>query len=209
MARLQGSSASQSPSPLLLDHHEVLSPLAIDFVDPSAEFVRLRHEANESATSIDSATSCSGRGRLRLASLQTGHLGASTMFELGHAKALGIPIFSDPAPLEETYGPWITVVEAPPTSVLTQDLKAPGNGLRGLQRYYERASVRRGWDKESVQDTLLLMTEEMGELARAVERVSPGRDHDGKAPMSLKNWPTSSSTWSTSQAASASTLQKL
>ena len=100
------------------------------------------------------------------------------MFELGHAKALGIPVFSDTVPIEDVYKPWVTVVESPAEVVLTQSSKAPGKGLRGLQRYYERTAARRGWSAESMQDTLLLMTEEMGELARAV-RKSAGLSRDG------------------------------
>lgn len=163
-----------------MDTYEVLSPLGIDFVDPDAEFVRLRHELNASATEIEEQhLSALVEADFVWLHAPEGYIGASAMFELGHAKALGIPIFSDNPPTEETYEAWVTVVSDPTEVALTQELKAPGNGLRGLQHYYERAAARRGWDSETVQDTLLLMTEEMGELARAVRKsIGLSRNHD-------------------------------
>ena len=42
--------------------------------------------------------------------------------------------------------------------------------LKELQIFYARISKERGFDKETAQDTLLLMVEEVGELARAVRK---------------------------------------
>jgi NTP pyrophosphatase (non-canonical NTP hydrolase) len=42
--------------------------------------------------------------------------------------------------------------------------------LKELQKYYAEKSKERGFDKETAQDTLLLMMEEMGELARAIRK---------------------------------------
>ena len=44
--------------------------------------------------------------------------------------------------------------------------------LKELQEFYAQISKERGFDKESAQDTLLLMMEEVGELARAVRKQS-------------------------------------
>jgi NTP pyrophosphatase (non-canonical NTP hydrolase) len=56
---------------------------------------------------------------------------------------------------------------------------APGRGIDRLQRYYRLAASRRGWDKESPRDALLLLTEELGELARAVRKLEGlDRNHD-------------------------------
>ena len=40
--------------------------------------------------------------------------------------------------------------------------------LTELQQYYQQKAEERGFDDETAQDTLLLMIEELGELARAV-----------------------------------------
>lgn len=42
--------------------------------------------------------------------------------------------------------------------------------LKELQRFYAEKSKERGFDKETAQDALLLMVEEVGELARAVRK---------------------------------------
>ena len=42
--------------------------------------------------------------------------------------------------------------------------------IKELQKYYAEKSKERGFDKETAQDILLLMTEEVGELARAIRK---------------------------------------
>lgn len=46
-------------------------------------------------------------------------------------------------------------------------------GLAKLQRYYQGVSEERGWSAEKPQDTILMLIEELGELAREI-RVSAG-----------------------------------
>lgn len=48
-----------------------------------------------------------------------------------------------------------------------------GKGLSKLQSDYAHIAKERGWDNESPKDILVLLTEELGELARAV------RKHEG------------------------------
>lgn len=42
--------------------------------------------------------------------------------------------------------------------------------LSELQKYFHHKAIERGFDKETAQDTLLLMTEELGELAKAIRK---------------------------------------
>lgn len=42
--------------------------------------------------------------------------------------------------------------------------------LSELQKYYQQKAEERGFEKETAQETLLLMTEELGELARAIRK---------------------------------------
>ncbi|OGE83866.1 MAG: hypothetical protein A3B23_01270 [Candidatus Colwellbacteria bacterium RIFCSPLOWO2_01_FULL_48_10] len=44
--------------------------------------------------------------------------------------------------------------------------------LADLQKYYKQKAEERGFGHESARDTLLLMTEELGELARAIRKHS-------------------------------------
>jgi NTP pyrophosphatase (non-canonical NTP hydrolase) len=46
-------------------------------------------------------------------------------------------------------------------------------GLVALQAYYKTVATDRNWEDETPKDVLVLMTEEMGELARAI------RKHEG------------------------------
>jgi NTP pyrophosphatase (non-canonical NTP hydrolase) len=157
----------------LQERYEVLSPISVEFVDPAVDFVRLPHELHDDESSIEQKhLDALVDADFVWLHAPDGYLGLSAAFELGHAKSLGIPIFSDTAPLEAMYTPWITIVDSPDKIELRQELRAPGNGIRSLQNYYERIARRRGWADESAQDTLLLMTEEMGELARAVRKAA-------------------------------------
>lgn len=44
--------------------------------------------------------------------------------------------------------------------------------LKEFQKFYAKIAKERSFDKETAQDTLLLMVEEIGELARAVRKQS-------------------------------------
>ncbi len=159
----------------------LLSPVSVQFVNHEAEFVRLPEEANEATATIEDR---------HLAALSSadfvwlhcpdGYVGTSAAMEIGHARALGIPIFASHAPADTTLCGYVQVVAHPTDAPSLLDA-APGQGLTGLQRYYRRISERRGWGAESPQDTLLLLTEELGELARAVRKAT-GLRRDGAYP---------------------------
>src|SRR4051812_11973981 len=78
---------------------ELLAPAAIDFVDPSADFVRLGTEVGEASGSIE-------RRHLSAITLADfvwlhafeGYVGPSASLEIGYAEVLGIPVFSDTVP---------------------------------------------------------------------------------------------------------------
>ncbi|CAN5452012.1 hypothetical protein BH10ACT7_BH10ACT7_25080 [soil metagenome] len=158
--------------------YALLSPASLDFVDPGAEFVRLIDEFDKSVLDVES-------NHLRAIAEADfvwlhdpeGYVGSSATMELGHARALGIPVFASERPGDETIAAFVTVVDSPRD--VSREFKAsPGHGLSALQSYYRRTAERRGWAGESARDTMLLITEEIGELARAV-RKSEGLARDG------------------------------
>lgn len=163
----------------LRDRYDVLSPSGLDFVNPDQEFVRLAHESEDSVQAIEQ------RHLQAITSADFvwlhapgGYIGSSAALEIGHAQALGIPVFSETVPSDVTLATMVRVVPGP--EAVGQALTVlPGQGLQALQLYYGRAAARRGWDTESAQDTLLLLTEELGELARAVRKTS-GIARDGE-----------------------------
>lgn len=151
-------------------HYTVVAPTGLDFVDPTADFVRLEADGADEISAIEgrhlSAISNADFVWLHVAD---GYVGASATMEIGHARALGIPVFASAAPLDATLASFVSVVDDP-AQVLDLFRADPGSGLLALQSYYRRTALRRGWGDESPRDTLLLITEEMGELARAIRK---------------------------------------
>lgn len=152
----------------------IVSPASFDFVDRDADFVRLPEQHSDPDHVIEARHLAAMRGAdLIWLHSPDGYVGASGAMELGHAMALGIPVFSQTAPADPVLAVAVVVVSSPSDigSAMVGQASAPGTGLDRLQRYYGVAASRRGWDKESPRDTLLLMTEELGELARAVRKL--------------------------------------
>lgn len=163
---------------------DVLSPSSIAWIDPSAEFVRLHDERDRDVNEIE---------QRHLSAIQNadfvwlfcpdGYVGSSAAMEVGYAHALGVPVLAELKPSDQTIAEMVTVVDGGPSIAASHLTSTPGRGLGGLQKYYSRVAARRGWDGESARDTLLLLTEELGELARAV-RKDAGLRRDGAYPTS-------------------------
>jgi NTP pyrophosphatase (non-canonical NTP hydrolase) len=167
---LKGLTASWTE---LCDRFRVLSPLDVSWVDPEAEFVRVESEIGTDASVLE---------RRHLDAIQladfvwlhcpAGYVGQSAALEVGYAHALGIPILCETKPTDEVLASMVTTVDGGPSLAASHIVSRPGSGIAGLQRYYARTAERRGWSDESPRDTLLLLTEELGELARAVRKES-------------------------------------
>ncbi len=54
--------------------------------------------------------------------------------------------------------------------ITSYEVPPPPPALKAFQNYYRRAAAQRGYEKESTQNCLLLMVEEVGELARALRK---------------------------------------
>lgn len=154
---------------LSLRYH-VLSPQSVDWVDLSEEFVRLPSEQEETLNAVE------GRhlSAVRAADFvwlfcPEGYVGRSATMEIGYAQASGVPVLTDCLPTDPVLASMVTLVPSVDQAA-TALVPRPGQGLAPLQRYYARIAERRGWSEESARDTLLLMTEEIGELARAVRK---------------------------------------
>lgn len=162
-------------------NYVLIAPTSVGFVDESADFVRLPHQADAAVRDLEQehleAVTSADFVWLHC---PKGYVGASAAMELGHARALGVPAFAAEEPSDVTLREFVHVVPSP-SAVVQALTAAPGRGLSGLQRYYHRVSERRGWASESPQDTLLLLTEELGELARAVRKSTQLR-RDGAYP---------------------------
>lgn len=163
----------------LSEHFDLICPKSIDFVDQEAGFVKAAHEVDDGTNVIEE--------RL-LESIQKsdfvwlfapdGYVGLSAAFEIGVAHSLGVPIYANQRLEDEMLDTMLTSILKSPLDVIAK-VHRPGRGVTGLQYYYEKVSNRRGWNKETPRDTMLLLTEEIGELARAIRKSQGLKRDDG------------------------------
>lgn len=153
---------------------QILSPVDIAFVAEEEGFVFAAHELGEDPHVIEER---------HIAALQeadmvwlhspAGYVGASAALELGVAHALGVPVFSREPPEDGTLRHFVRPVGSVQEAVTESALAGahtPSRPLAVLQKYYRRIADERGYSDETPQDTMLLLTEEVGELARAVRK---------------------------------------
>ena len=150
----------------------ILSPVGLTFADERDGFVYLDHEVDDEPTEIE-------RGHLdaiRSADMvwlhaPSGYLGPSGAFEIGAAHTAGVPVYAGVPIVDVGLREFVTVVASPHDAVVhrkTMVIHKPGEPLKALQTYYLRAALTRGWDTEGAAECMLLLTEEVGELARSV-----------------------------------------
>jgi NTP pyrophosphatase (non-canonical NTP hydrolase) len=161
----------------------VVSPVDIDFVGESRGFVFARHERGRAPGEIE-ARHLRAMERADFVWLHSpeGYVGPSAAMELGFAAAVGLRVFAACQPSDAAFEDLVTAVPAPRDAVrAVRDgpAAAPSRGLTALQDYYGRAARTRGWDNETPEECMLLLTEEMGELARAMRKTA-GISRDGQ-----------------------------
>jgi len=150
--------------------YQVLSPSSVDFVDFAADFVRLPHEMAIASGEIEAShVAALTRADFVWLFVPEGYVGSSAALEVGIAHASGIPVFCDHLPADEVVASMVSLVDGM-DSVPPQLAPSPGRALGALQNYYRRVAERRGWHSETPTESLLLLTEELGELARAVRK---------------------------------------
>jgi len=151
----------------------VLSPEDVNFVSEINGFVLSEGQADPAGVEATHLASICRADFVWLHVANDGYVGRSASMEIGFANAIGIPIFSTRGPDDEALASLVRVVESPQAALrLLDDARLPelGRPLRVLQAYYGTVARDRGYDAETPQDVMLLLTEEMGELARAVRR---------------------------------------
>lgn len=152
----------------------VLSPATVNFVAEIDGFVLAEDQLEQEPREVE---------REHLTALQQadfvwlhapeGYVGSSAALELGVAHTLGIPVFARQLPADPMLRDFVHstgTVEEAVGAACALGPHTPARPLEVLQAYYGRIALRRGYDRESPQDTMLLLTEEVGELARAVRK---------------------------------------
>lgn len=100
-----------------------------------------------------------------------GHVGKSTLLEIGYALSKGIKIFSSDKITDPPFNE--ILVHVPTISNIREKLANESPVLESftlfdLQKYVKKMVAHRGFDNETIQDVLLLLVEEIGELAKAI-----------------------------------------
>lgn len=154
---------------------EILSPLDINFVSEIDGFVLAEHEKDKDPRDVETAhLEAIEQADFLWLYAPNGYVGISATLELGFAHALGIPVFGEIEPTDLGLSGMVKKVESPAEAiklVLDSDYPTiPAKGLTAMTAYYKKAAQIRGYDEETIGDTLLLLTEELGELARAVRK---------------------------------------
>ena len=101
-----------------------------------------------------------------------GYVGPTASLEVGFARASGVPVFCKNRVNDQILRAFIHGVRSTTEALaqLTSEFLVPPPAVQSFQSYYKRVAAQRGYDKEDAQNCLLLMTEEVGELARAIRR---------------------------------------
>ena len=102
-----------------------------------------------------------------------GYIGSSTAAEIGWALAHGVPVWAAEMPADGVFGALVSVGST--RDATEAALKSGGptvthpfQGLSQLQAYYARVARKRGFADETLAETLILLMEEVGELAKAI-----------------------------------------
>lgn len=115
-----------------------------------------------------------------------GYIGMSTALEIGAAISASVPVLALETPSDPMLAQFTTTVA--PTKVPGFVRHRNGHGLPALgalsrlQRHFRTLAERRGFADESPRDLVLLLVEEVGELASAVRRQKGLSCHETEAP---------------------------
>ena len=102
-----------------------------------------------------------------------GYVGLSASLEVGFAHAQGVPVFSRDPVQDPTLSCFVKQVDSPSAALAATvggQMPIPASNLPALQRYYKRIATQRGYERETAQNCLLLMVEEVGELAHTIRK---------------------------------------
>jgi len=158
---------------------QVLSPKPSKIINPKHEFVILETDDTDDPKTLEQRRldAIEKADALYIYNLD-GYIGASATLELGWAIALGKPIYSKEESKDFTLKLFSGKV-ATPSEIKKELLKNKNfllktinnrSSLKNLQEYIHNVVIQRGFDDEKPADIMLLMVEEVGELAKALRK---------------------------------------
>jgi NTP pyrophosphatase (non-canonical NTP hydrolase) len=152
---------------------KVLSPSNVSIVREHDGFVYMEGEETETPENIeDRHLSAIQKANFVWLHAPDGYVGPTAALEVGFANAAGVPVYARETPTDKVMQSFVRIVDSPATIVQAPigHPVPPAPALRAFQEYYKRAAIQRGYTKEHPNDCLLLMVEEVGELARALRK---------------------------------------
>lgn len=151
----------------------VLSPSNVTVVREEDGFVYMRGEETYSPEWIENRhLNAIQEANFVWLHAPEGYVGPTAALEVGFAHAIGVPVYAQNVPNDATLQSFVRVVESPSGAISSrpQHPEPPAPALNAFQQYYRRAAIERGYTKEGAKDCLILMVEEVGELARALRK---------------------------------------
>jgi len=166
---------------------DVLSPKASRIINPGEEFAVLETDDTSDPQTLEQRhlDAITVADALYLYDPK-GYIGDSSKLELGWALALGKPIFCKELVADSTLKFFCGNVATPEQAKEMLERRSlldsitERSSLVVLQHYIHEMVIQRGFDKETPQDVLLLMVEEVGELAKAVRKHLGLKSDQGK-----------------------------
>jgi NTP pyrophosphatase (non-canonical NTP hydrolase) len=151
---------------------DVLSPTSLDFTGSWDGFVFAEADSASSPRELENRhLSFLLRADFVWLFAPKGYVGPSASLEVGQAALAGVPVYSDADIDDVTIRQFVQRAASPAEAIYSlSPWSTPSDVLIQMQRYYERVARLRGYGDETVQDTMMLLMEEVGELARAIRR---------------------------------------
>jgi NTP pyrophosphatase (non-canonical NTP hydrolase) len=151
----------------------ILSPTNVSVVSEVDGFVYMKGEESETPDKIESRhLKAIQKANFVWLHAPDGYVGPTAALEVGFANAAGVPVFSQEEPKDQVLRSFVRLSDSPAAMVRMwpQHPEPPAPALKAFQEYYKRAALQRGYSKEGPKECLLLMVEEVGELARALRK---------------------------------------
>jgi NTP pyrophosphatase (non-canonical NTP hydrolase) len=152
----------------------IVSPTSVEVASEEQGFVYMQGEATQTPESIELRhLEAINRAQGVWLHAPDGYVGPSAALEVGFARSAGVPVFTRAPIRDQVLQALVTKVNSPVevTNLIREGkLPPPAPAIRSFQAYYSRAALERGYHRETAQNTLLLMLEEFGELARAIRK---------------------------------------
>jgi NTP pyrophosphatase (non-canonical NTP hydrolase) len=151
----------------------ILSPSSVSIVREEHGFVYMNGEETETPETIEGRhLNAIQRASFVWLHAPRGYVGPTAALEVGFANAVGVPVYASEEPTDAIFKSFVRVVGSPASLIEARPThpEPPAPALKAFQEYYRRAAVQRGYTKEGPKETLLLMVEEVGELARALRK---------------------------------------